>query len=95
MARISKAYLEKRFARVHAAMGWPAGPVWTREADGNNRSKVGVVFLERGYMRGWKVTEIVNESGGQRDLTGFGQSLSASELDAWFSGILYAKEGER
>ena len=85
MARVRVDYLRARFNRVREAMGWPETGTY---------NTIGYVFLEKAY-RGWRVNQIVNERGGQRELTGHGCMLSARELDMWFSGVLYAKCGER
>jgi hypothetical protein len=85
MARLSRKYLEGRFKRVHAAMGWPKGPVWK-----DGKAQVGAVFLQKGPC-GWHVTQIVNEGGAEKHLTGWLAAFNASELDAWFTGVLFAK----
>jgi hypothetical protein len=87
--RYTRKFLEARFRFAAEAMAWNTGPVWTKDAAGNNRSAVGAVFLERGPIGGWRISQIMNERGGEHCLTG---NISASELVAWIDGVLYAKD---
>lgn len=89
--RITLQNLNALLARMQRSIGGPAGPVWTRDAQGNNRARIGALMLEQGSKTngiGWKFVQIVNESGGQRTLI---RGSTARELwdaaQAWLDGF--------
>ena len=43
-------------------------PLWTRDAEGNNRATVGMYVLSGAYG-GWKLEQMVGEGGGVRTIT--------------------------
>ena len=86
--RYTRKFLEARFRFAAEAMGWNTGPAWSRDpAPGH--ANVGTVFLERGPVGGWRISQIHNERGGESKIT---DTLSAAELVAWIDGVLYAKD---
>lgn len=87
--RYTRKFLEARFRFAAEAMGWNTGPAWNKDANGNNRAAIGAVFLERGPVGGWRISQIHNDRGGESKIT---DTLSASELVAWLDGVLYAKD---
>jgi len=87
--RYTTKFLQARFKFAAEAMEWNTGPLWTKDADGNNRSTVDAVFLERGPVGGWRICQFSNDRGGERKIS---DTLSASELVAFIDGILHAKD---
>ena len=93
MARFPVSYLKARFQLVAKAMNWNiANPRWTSEPDGRNQCTVGHVALEKNSVYGWNINQAVNQGGGERRVL---ESCTAAELDAWMSGVLYAKDTYR
>lgn len=84
--RTSKRDLENAFKRAAEAKGWDTGTIWSKDENGNYRSKIGVVFLEHNSVYGWSVGQIVNESGAERRLC---DSCKASEMLAWLRGAAW------
>jgi hypothetical protein len=86
--RLSKSYLKARFSQVALEMGWNAeGSAWSRVGE-RLVSTIGHVSLDHNSVYGWEVHQIANETGGIRVLR---ERCKASELDAWMSGVLFAK----
>jgi hypothetical protein len=91
---INGPYMLARFKRVCKAMGWDCeSELWTRVGD-DNIATVGRVFVEKAPMHKlYRIVQIATDSGGERHLSDSG--MTGKELDAWFAGILLAREGER
>lgn len=87
--RIPVAYLRKRLELVGAEMGWNTKETWLGVGTSRHSAR-NAVFLQRGPVGGWRVVQYTNESGGERNLTGNG-IMTASELSAWFDGVMFAK----
>ena len=95
--RITEFNLRAVMARMSDALGAPTGPVWTRDADGNNRATVGALVLQPGsrtYGNAWTIAQICNESGGERTLL---RGTTARELwdaaQAWLAGASAMRPG--
>jgi hypothetical protein len=91
MARSQRplSYVKARFARVAELYGWNyLGSAWQRIGN-DNVATVGHVSLEHNSVYGWKVVQIMNDGGGERVICG---SYTRAELDAWFDGMIYAKD---
>lgn len=85
--RLTRKYIEARFDRIAAIMGWYTGPAYI-----NGKAIVGVVMLDYvGIYGGYQIAQICNDQGGQRQL--LPTRMKADVLDAWFSGVEFAKEG--
>jgi hypothetical protein len=89
--KITLQNLNALLARMQRSMGDPGGPVWTRDASGQNRARAGALMLEQGskaYGIGWKFVQVVGESGDQRTLI---RGSTARELwdaaQAWLDGF--------
>jgi hypothetical protein len=91
--RIRIAYLRKRLEIVGKEMGWNTTETWLGQGTFRHSAR-NAVFLQRGPVGGWRVVQFTNESGGEHNLTGNG-IMTASELCAWFDGVLFAKTGIR
>lgn len=92
MARISATLLKARAASAFEALGLDTGPAY---ADG--KARPGATFLTKGPS-GWDIAQICSEGGAERQLNGYCNSLSASEMLAFLDGMALgaklAKAGE-
>ena len=95
MERITEKMLTGVMLRMQRAMEIPEGPVWTRDESGKNRARVGALVLHPGsktYGNAWAISQIVNESGGERTLL---RGSTARELwdaaQGWLAGFDAAK----
>lgn len=96
MERITTKNLQAAVGVMARMMDLPAGPIWTRRADGSNVATVGVLLLNVGsktYGNAWGVAQICNEAGGERTLL---RASTARELweaiHAWRAGYDYAAQ---
>ena len=97
MERITTSNLRAVMARMADAMNAPDGPIWERDASGQNRARVGALILNPGSaINGisWGISQICNESGGERTLL---RGSTARELwyvaQAWLDGYREATRG--
>ena len=95
MERITEKMLNGVMGRMARAMDIPEGPVWSRDETGHNRARIGALVLHPGsktYGNAWAISQIVNESGGERTLL---RGSTARELwdaaQGWLAGYEYAK----
>lgn len=98
MERINRTNLNALVERMQREMGIPPGPVWSRDASGNNVARVGAIMLEPGSRPNgisWKIVQMCNEGGGERILI---RGCTAQELwdaaQAWLDGFEYARRGD-
>jgi hypothetical protein len=77
-------------ALIARAMRAPEGPLWTRDASGQNRATVGAVFLHEGSAScgvSWRIARMVNTDGGEATLV---RGATCAELvdraHAWLDG---------
>jgi hypothetical protein len=89
--KITLQNLNALLGRMQRSIGDPGTPIWTRDAAGKNRARVGALALEQGSKVngiGWRFVQIANESGGQRTLI---RGRTARELwdaaQAWLDGF--------
>jgi hypothetical protein len=83
---IRLAYLKRRVQQVADALEAPQGDLWYNTDDGRRVSRVGAVFLDQPYG-GFRIAQITNENGGERNLTDI---YTKRELNAWISGFISA-----
>jgi hypothetical protein len=91
MERITEKNLRAVMARMESALDIGGGPVWTRDASGQNRARVGALVLQTGsrtYGHSWTIAQICNEAGGERTLI---RGSTARELwdaaQSWLDGF--------
>jgi hypothetical protein len=67
-------------------VGMPRNP-WTKDAEGNNRSIEGCYVLDSAYG-GYRLSQIVGASGGERDITPrYGAAIQADLIRAYMAGM--------
>lgn len=91
--RIPVSFLRKRLEIVGIEMGWNTTETWLGVGTFRHSAR-NAVFLQRGPGGGWSVVQYTNESAGERNLSG-NYRMTASELCAWFDGVMFAKTGQR
>jgi hypothetical protein len=70
-------------------------PLWTRGEDGQNRAMVGRYTLQGAYG-GYQLTQIINEGGGVRSLTGYGTKREVYHLiHAYREGMAAGRGDDR
>lgn len=82
MATTTRREVERLVWVLAAACGKPYGDPWVRTADGHNVARVGCWHLDNiwtGRGRLYRIVEMCNEAGGQRDTFGH-RNVSLGEL---------------
>jgi hypothetical protein len=93
--RITRKRLQARFETLASLMGWDhKGPAYifradTPEGGTGSKAKVGYHFLEHNSVYGYSINRMVNEGGGESRIK---ESCSASEMDAWLGGAIFAAD---
>ena len=88
--RISKAKLRQIVDALNVTLGQPT-EAWTRQPDGTLKASPGVFVIDAAYG-GYRLGRIVNESGGQADVSDRG---SARELYVYVRAMLAGINVER
>ena len=88
--RITQRHLEAVRDRINTLAGTPAVPY--KRIDGRNVAQVGCYVLDGAYG-GWKLAQIVNDMGGQRDIThGYdSKRVLLGKMEAFIEGLRVAK----
>jgi hypothetical protein len=87
--RISKIVLNNHAKGACEAIGLDVGDHYEKGDDGHYHAVIGRVALNKG-MSGWDLEQVVNDGGAIRQINGWCNQLSASEMLAFCNGITYA-----
>jgi hypothetical protein len=72
--------------RLNDMAGMPR-EAWVRDSDGNFRQMEGVYVLDCAYG-GYRLSQIVGKTGGERDITGrYGAAITADLIRAYMAGL--------
>lgn len=87
--RISRQVLTSHAKAACEAIGLDFGDHYDKQPDGHYRAVIGRVALVKN-MSGWDLEQVVNDGGAIRQINGWCNQLSASEMLAFCNGITYA-----
>ena len=87
-SRITKQKLQNVLDAINLAAGQKVEP-WTKDETGRYRANVGTYVLDWAYG-GVALSQLTNESGGERDITGRGTKRETYRLMQAFLDGLYA-----
>ena len=92
-SRITKQQLQNLLDRINQATGHTLEP-WTQDETGRPRANVGTYVLDWAYG-GVRLSQLTNESGGERDITGLGTKRETyCRMQGFLDGI-YATRWEK
>lgn len=84
--RVTMKILERLVDQLNELTDNPT-QIWTRDNNGHNRAHVGAYVLDAAYG-GYKLSQIVSNSGGERDITGRDTAGNTARLiRAYMAGL--------
>jgi len=91
-SRITKQQLQNLLDRINEATGHKLES-WTQDETGRYRANVGTYVLDWAYG-GVRLSQLTNESGGERDITGLGTKRETYQIMlAFLSGLDSGQRG--
>jgi hypothetical protein len=89
--RITKNRLRGIVSRLNEQFGQPVD-AWTRDESGNLRATPGVFVLDCAYG-GYRLSRVISEGGGERDITPRGTARETYDnIRAFMAGVEAARE---
>jgi|TARA_R100000482_G_C5042163_1_gene108840 hypothetical protein len=93
-SRITKENLQNVLDRINQATGHKL-EAWTQDETGRYRANVGTYVLDWAYG-GVALSQLTNEGGGERDITGRGTKRETYyRMHAFLDGVEAAQRGEQ
>ena len=93
-SRITKQRLQDLLDRINQATGHKL-EAWTQDETGRNRANVGTYVLDWAYG-GVRLSQLTNEGGGERDITGRGTKRETYyRMHAFLDGLDAGQRGEQ
>ena len=93
-SRITKQQLQNLLDRINEATGHTLES-WTQDENGRFRANVGTYVLDWAYC-GVALSQLTNEGGGERDITGRGTKRETYyRMHAFLDGVEAAQRGEQ